>query len=238
MARMNYFRTSSSGMTGSKYGGVRVGKTCLLTRAPSPNRINATLQRRSVWKRCIAKDFVVEEAAGPSTFRDDSHGVSVDYDGGALTDNTASSSTPGILELNLRESIETDIREHEQESVSESDHLPSRRAMSSSVEASTSTSNQSTSSSTDSSTATSSSPIPTTDFTPTALVVRDRFERDQSLIDLFAELAAFTAPLLAIWISGPILSLVDAAVVGATSTVELAALGPATSIADQVSAAL
>ena len=70
-------------------------------------------------------------------------------------------------------------------------------------------------------------------LTPTALVLREKFEEEQGMFDLFKELIGFTAPLLAIWISGPVLSLVDAAVVGAASTVQLAALGPATSISDQ-----
>ena len=80
----------------------------------------------------------------------------------------------------------------------------------------------------------STAAVPVSSFTPTALVLRDKYETEQGMLDLFAELVSFTAPLLAIWISGPVLSLVDAAVVGAGSTVQLAALGPATSISDQI----
>eukprot|EP00903_Cladosiphon_okamuranus_P013394 g12482.t1 len=48
------------------------------------------------------------------------------------------------------------------------------------------------------------------------------------------ELVAFTLPLLVVWLSNPIMSLVDTAVVGAQSSVELAALGPATSLCDNL----
>lgn len=43
------------------------------------------------------------------------------------------------------------------------------------------------------------------------------------------------APSIAIWVAGPILSLVDVSVVGLSSTIDLAALGPATSLADSTS---
>ncbi|CAM9532871.1 unnamed protein product [Phaeothamnion confervicola] len=48
------------------------------------------------------------------------------------------------------------------------------------------------------------------------------------------ELTKFTVPLLLIWFSNPIMSLLDTAVVGMRSSVELAALGPATAICDRV----
>ncbi|CAN0149969.1 unnamed protein product [Scytosiphon promiscuus] len=51
---------------------------------------------------------------------------------------------------------------------------------------------------------------------------------------MVAELVAFTLPLLVVWLSNPIMSLVDTAVVGAQSSVELAALGPATSLCDNL----
>ena len=44
--------------------------------------------------------------------------------------------------------------------------------------------------------------------------------------ELFARLVRFTLPTMAIWLSGPILSMVDTAVVGKASTLELAAMTP------------
>ena len=44
--------------------------------------------------------------------------------------------------------------------------------------------------------------------------------------ELFARLVRFTLPTMAIWLSGPILSMVDTAVVGTASTLELAAMTP------------
>ena len=44
--------------------------------------------------------------------------------------------------------------------------------------------------------------------------------------DGFAELVKFTLPTMAIWMSGPVLSMVDTAVVGTSSLIELAAMTP------------
>jgi Na+-driven multidrug efflux pump len=46
------------------------------------------------------------------------------------------------------------------------------------------------------------------------------------------ELLAFTVPSMGIWLAGPLLSLVDVSVVGLGSTLELAALAPATGVCD------
>lgn len=46
------------------------------------------------------------------------------------------------------------------------------------------------------------------------------------------ELLAFAVPSMAIWLASPLLSLVDVAVVGQSSTLELAALAPATGVSD------
>lgn len=45
-------------------------------------------------------------------------------------------------------------------------------------------------------------------------------------------LLRFTLPTLGVWIIGPILSLIDTAVVGTKSDIELAALGPGTMVCD------
>ncbi|CAN0157135.1 unnamed protein product, partial [Ectocarpus sp. 13 AM-2016] len=55
-----------------------------------------------------------------------------------------------------------------------------------------------------------------------------------SNLGMVTELVAFTLPLLVVWLSNPIMSLVDTAVVGAKSSVELAALGPGTSVCDNL----
>lgn len=55
----------------------------------------------------------------------------------------------------------------------------------------------------------------------------------QGNIDMM-ELVKFTLPLLCIWLSSPVMSLIDTSVVGARSSVQLAALGPATSLCDNL----
>lgn len=54
-------------------------------------------------------------------------------------------------------------------------------------------------------------------------------------VDILKEIRTMTLPLLAVWLSGPILSIIDTAVVGRSSgLVELAGLGPATSMCDSL----
>ena len=50
--------------------------------------------------------------------------------------------------------------------------------------------------------------------------------------DIFAQLVKFTLPTMAIWMCGPILSMVDTAVVGTASTLELAAMSPGSVFVD------
>eukprot|EP00904_Undaria_pinnatifida_P002950 jgi/Undpi1/12656/HiC_scaffold_6.g02324.m1 len=57
---------------------------------------------------------------------------------------------------------------------------------------------------------------------------------DKNSRAMVTELVAFTLPLLVVWLSNPIMSLVDTAVVGAQSSIELAALGPGTSLCDNL----
>jgi len=57
---------------------------------------------------------------------------------------------------------------------------------------------------------------------------------DDSVVSLGA-LLAFAAPTAAIWVVGPTLGLIDSAVVGVRSAVELAALGPGTVLCDYAS---
>ena len=51
-------------------------------------------------------------------------------------------------------------------------------------------------------------------------------ELELSSRDIFAQLVRFTLPTMAIWMCGPILSMVDTSVVGVASTLELAAMSP------------
>ncbi|KEH30461.1 MATE efflux family protein [Medicago truncatula] len=49
------------------------------------------------------------------------------------------------------------------------------------------------------------------------------------------EIVKFTAPATGLWICGPLMSLIDTAVIGQGSSIELAALGPATVVCDYMS---
>ena len=54
----------------------------------------------------------------------------------------------------------------------------------------------------------------------------DASEPEMSSRDIFAQLVRFTLPTMAIWMCGPVLSMVDTSVVGIASTLELAAMSP------------
>ncbi|KAL5080180.1 hypothetical protein RYX36_008601 [Vicia faba] len=49
------------------------------------------------------------------------------------------------------------------------------------------------------------------------------------------EIIKFTGPATGLWICGPLMSLIDTAVIGQGSSIELAALGPATVVCDYMS---
>ncbi|XP_024531497.1 protein DETOXIFICATION 46, chloroplastic [Selaginella moellendorffii] len=53
-----------------------------------------------------------------------------------------------------------------------------------------------------------------------------------NLVEEMRQIFAFAGPALGIWLSGPIMSLIDTSVVGITSSIELAALGPGTVVCD------
>lgn len=57
---------------------------------------------------------------------------------------------------------------------------------------------------------------------------------NKGLLGQMHEIVRFAGPALGIWLSGPIMSLIDTAVVGNSSSLELAALGPGTVFCDQV----
>ncbi|XP_050363186.1 protein DETOXIFICATION 46, chloroplastic-like [Argentina anserina] len=57
----------------------------------------------------------------------------------------------------------------------------------------------------------------------------------QSIWNQMKEIVMFTGPATGIWISGPLMSLIDTVVVGQGSSIELAALGPGTVLCDNMS---
>ncbi|KAF4375443.1 hypothetical protein F8388_024102 [Cannabis sativa] len=58
---------------------------------------------------------------------------------------------------------------------------------------------------------------------------------NQGMWDQMKEIAMFTGPAAGLWICGPLMSLIDTAVIGQRSSLELAALGPATVLCDNLS---
>ncbi|GAV62375.1 MatE domain-containing protein [Cephalotus follicularis] len=69
-----------------------------------------------------------------------------------------------------------------------------------------------------------------------ALEVYKREEMgNQSLWNQMKEIVEFTGPATGLWICGPLMSLIDTAVIGQGSSIELAALGPGTILCDGMS---
>ncbi|XP_015892264.1 protein DETOXIFICATION 46, chloroplastic [Ziziphus jujuba] len=58
---------------------------------------------------------------------------------------------------------------------------------------------------------------------------------NQSIWNQMKEIAVFTGPATGLWICGPLMSLIDTAVIGQGSSIELAALGPGTVLCDYMS---
>lgn len=56
-------------------------------------------------------------------------------------------------------------------------------------------------------------------------VVKGKDLESQSIWNQMREIAMFTAPATGLWICGPLMSLIDTAVIGQGSSIELAALG-------------
>ncbi|KAJ7526962.1 hypothetical protein O6H91_16G029200 [Diphasiastrum complanatum] len=57
----------------------------------------------------------------------------------------------------------------------------------------------------------------------------------KNILEQMREIFVFAGPALGIWLSGPIMSLIDTSVIGISSSLELAALGPGTVLCDQLS---
>ncbi|XP_062177879.1 protein DETOXIFICATION 46, chloroplastic-like [Alnus glutinosa] len=60
-------------------------------------------------------------------------------------------------------------------------------------------------------------------------------EERQSIWNQMKEIVKFTGPATGLWICGPLMSLIDTVVIGQGSSIELAALGPATVMCDNLS---
>ncbi|KAH1099071.1 hypothetical protein J1N35_015992 [Gossypium stocksii] len=63
----------------------------------------------------------------------------------------------------------------------------------------------------------------------------DKMLGTQSLWSQIKEIVMFTGPATGLWICGPLMSLIDTAVIGQGSSIELAALGPGTVLCDYMS---
>ncbi|XP_058213222.1 protein DETOXIFICATION 46, chloroplastic-like [Rhododendron vialii] len=64
---------------------------------------------------------------------------------------------------------------------------------------------------------------------------REEFAADQSIWNQIGEIVKFSGPATGLWICGPLMSLIDTAVIGQGSSLELAALGPGTVLCDNMS---
>ncbi|GAB2291764.1 Protein DETOXIFICATION 46, chloroplastic [Dionaea muscipula] len=58
---------------------------------------------------------------------------------------------------------------------------------------------------------------------------------DRSILNQIVEIVKFSGPATGLWICGPLMSLIDTAVIGQSSSTELAALGPGTVLCDNMS---
>ncbi|KAJ0631809.1 putative multi antimicrobial extrusion protein DinF [Helianthus annuus] len=58
---------------------------------------------------------------------------------------------------------------------------------------------------------------------------------NESLWDQLVEILKFSGPAAGLWLGGPLMSLIDTVVIGQSSSVELAALGPSTVLCDYMS---
>nr|WKY32456.1 EDS5 [Camptotheca acuminata] len=64
---------------------------------------------------------------------------------------------------------------------------------------------------------------------------REEFVANQSIWNQILEILKFSGPATGLWICGPLMSLIDTAVIGQGSSLELAALGPGTVLCDNMS---
>ncbi|XP_027087739.1 protein DETOXIFICATION 46, chloroplastic isoform X1 [Coffea arabica] len=64
---------------------------------------------------------------------------------------------------------------------------------------------------------------------------REEFSADENLWNQMVEVVNFSGPAVGLWLCGPLMSLIDTAIIGQGSSVELAALGPGTVFIDNTS---
>ncbi|KAF6160539.1 hypothetical protein GIB67_019479 [Kingdonia uniflora] len=67
------------------------------------------------------------------------------------------------------------------------------------------------------------------------IVSNEEFRANESIWGQIKEIVVFAGPATGLWICGPLMSLIDTAVIGQGSSMELAALGPATVVCDYLS---
>ncbi|XP_020551594.1 protein DETOXIFICATION 46, chloroplastic isoform X2 [Sesamum indicum] len=72
-------------------------------------------------------------------------------------------------------------------------------------------------------------------FEETSEQSREEFSENESLWSQMVEIAKFSGPAVGLWTCGPLMSLIDTAVIGQGSSIELAALGPGTVFCDNTS---
>lgn len=71
---------------------------------------------------------------------------------------------------------------------------------------------------------------------PTVVPVRENIvKKDLTILEQMKVILGFAGPALVIWLSAPLMSLIDTAVIGQSSSLELAALGPGTVVCDHIS---
>ncbi|PIA55951.1 hypothetical protein AQUCO_00700338v1 [Aquilegia coerulea] len=64
---------------------------------------------------------------------------------------------------------------------------------------------------------------------------KEEFSANESIFKQIQEIVLFAGPAVGLWICGPLMSLIDTAVIGQGSSLELAALGPGTVVCDYAS---
>ncbi|KAL3356574.1 hypothetical protein AABB24_017300 [Solanum stoloniferum] len=82
---------------------------------------------------------------------------------------------------------------------------------------------------------TSSSDAESSDSVENEQQVVVEFSANESIWNQTVEIIKFSGPAVGLWLSGPLMSLIDTAVVGQGSSIELAALGPGTVFCDNTS---
>ncbi|KAI3698806.1 hypothetical protein L2E82_42643 [Cichorium intybus] len=73
------------------------------------------------------------------------------------------------------------------------------------------------------------------DIASKTVVIEENLAVNENIWDQLVEILKFSGPAAGLWLCGPLMSLIDTAVIGQSSSVELAALGPGTVLCDYMS---